>query len=82
MPTFFESFREGKTGMDFYPLIATVQIFLTIYLIFFYPFMVETDSGGLEESFKYFQFSSHMVIAVLVHVASIVMERWITLIGP
>lgn len=42
MPSFFESFNEGKTGIDLYPLIASIQIFLTIYLIFFYPFMVQS----------------------------------------
>ena len=77
---FFESFYENKVGIDLYPYIATIQIFITIYLIFFYPFMVQsTNSSGFEETFRYFQFSSDMVIAVLCHVLSIVLERRITL---
>jgi hypothetical protein len=42
MPGFFESFNEGKTGIDLYPWIASVQIFITIYLIFFYPLMTQS----------------------------------------
>ena len=80
MAGFFESFKENKVGIDLYPLIASVQIFITIYLIFFYTFMVQTTySAGFEDTFRYFQFSSDMVIAVLVHVLSIVLERRITL---
>ena len=71
-PTFLESFNEGKTGVDLYPLIAGIQIFLTIFLIFFYPFMVQSEISDFSESFKYFQFSSNMVIALLCHVTSIV----------
>ena len=42
--------------------------------------MVQSESSGMEDQLKYFQFSSYMVIAVLAHVASIVIERRITLI--
>lgn len=44
--------------------------------------MVQGGTTTAEEQFKYFQFSSYMVIAVLVHVISIVLERRITLIRP
>ena len=74
MVGFLDSFKENKVGIDLYPLIASVQIFLTIYLIFFYTFMVQTTyAPGLQDTIKYFQFSSDMVIAVLVHVLSIVL---------
>jgi hypothetical protein len=42
--SFFAVFSDRKIGVDFYPPIAAVQIFITIYLIFFYPLM--TDVKG------------------------------------
>jgi hypothetical protein len=60
--------------------MAAVQIFLTIYLIFFYPLMTDVNGYTLDESTKYFQFSSDMVISVLVHVVSIVVERKLTIL--
>lgn len=42
--------------------------------------MTQSSVADLEQSYKYFQFSSEMVIAVLMHVVSIVAERRITLI--
>ena len=43
--SFFDDvFSDRKIGVDLYPPIAAVQIFLTLYLIFFYSYM--TDVGG------------------------------------
>ena len=70
---------EYKVGVDLYPAIAIIQIFLTVYLIFFYTLMVQSSETSLQDTIKYFQFSGSMVLAVLAHVASIVIERRITL---
>ena len=51
-----------------------------IYLIFLYPLMTDASGYSLTESTKYFQFSSDMVIGVLVHVTTIIIERRITIL--
>lgn len=78
--SFSDIFSNRKIGVDLYPIIASIQIFITIFLIFFYPLMTDIKGFNLEESTKYYQFSSEMVISVLVHVANIVIERKITLL--
>lgn len=42
--------------------------------------MVHSEAASLADSFKYFQFSSGMVLGVLANVFVIVIERWITLL--
>jgi hypothetical protein len=44
VPSFFECLKETKTGIDLYPLIACIQILLTIYLIFFYTLMEYSEN--------------------------------------
>ena len=62
-------FSDRKIGVDLYPATAAVQIMLMIYMIFFYPLMTDVNGYSLEDTTKYYQFSSDMVIGVLVHVA-------------
>jgi hypothetical protein len=45
--SFTSVFSDRKIGVDFYPPIAAVQIFLTIYLIFFYPLMTDIKGYSL-----------------------------------
>jgi hypothetical protein len=67
-PSFTESFYRNKVGVDLYPYIATVQIFLLIYMIFLYPLMTLTNKSALEQSFKYFSFSANMILGILSHI--------------
>ena len=77
--SFFDDvFSDRKVGVDLYPAIAAVQIFLIIYLIFFYTYMTEVGAD-LAETTKYFQFSSDMVIGVFVHVGVMIVERYISI---
>lgn len=69
---FDDVFTNRKIGIDLYPPIAAVQILIMIYLIFLYPLMTDASGYSLTESTKYFQFSSDMVIGVLVHVTTII----------
>ena len=67
--SFFDDvFSDRKIGVDLYPPIAAVQIFLTIYLIFLYSYMTDVGGFSFEETTKYYQFSGDMVIGVFVHV--------------
>lgn len=52
-----------------------------IYLIFFYPLMTDVNGYSLADTTKYYQFSSDMVIGVLVHVAGMIVERYIAIAG-
>ena len=78
--SFTHIFKGTKEGKDFYPALAPIQIFLTVYLLFFYTLITSIRGYNLSESTKYFQFSANMVEAVLAHVGSILVERWITLL--
>jgi piezo-type mechanosensitive ion channel component 1/2 len=78
---FDDVFSDRKVGVDLYPAIAAVQILLMIYMIFFYPLMTDVNGFSLEESTKYYQFSSDMVIGVLVHVLVMIAERYIAIMG-
>lgn len=73
-------FSDRKIGVDLYPAICAVQILLMIYMIFFYPLMTYVQGFSIEDSTKYFQFSSDMVIGVLVHVIVMIIERYIAII--
>lgn len=66
--------------MDLYPAIAIVQIFLTLYLIFFYPIMINNSAEDLDQTLVYYSFSADMIIVLLIHVTTIVIERRLTLL--
>ena len=78
---FFDGvFSDRKHGIDVYPPMAAIQILLMLYIIFLYPFMTDNSGYSFQETTKYFQFSSDMVIGVLVHVVSIIIERRIAIL--
>ena len=80
--SFFDDvFSDRKIGIDLYPAIAATQIFLMLFMIFFYSYMTDVGGFTLEETTKYYQFSSDMVIGVFVHVGVMIVERYISIAG-
>lgn len=69
-----------KPGKDFYPLMASIQLIILLYIFFFYD-MMELESKknrkSIGELLTSSQFSSHMVIALFVQVVIMVIDRLI-----
>lgn len=69
-----------KPGKDFYPLMASLQLFILMYIFFFYD-MMELESKknrkSIGEILSISQFSSHMVIALFVQIMIMILDRFI-----
>lgn len=67
-----------KPGKDFYPLMATVQLFILLYIFFFYD-MMEFESKknrkSIGELLTISQFSSNMVICLFLQVVIMIIDR-------
>ena len=75
-------FQVREIGTDLYLFIFLVQLFLAVFMFFFFTFMEQTSNVGFQQTFKYNQFSGAMVIGLIMHTFVMVVERKITLIGP
>ncbi|KAL4512199.1 hypothetical protein ABPG72_005201 [Tetrahymena utriculariae] len=77
---FFRLFSKytKKSGVDLYPWIALIQVFLLIYIFLFYNEM-QNGQQDLSSSLKYNQFSGSMVIFMIIQIIFMVWERYITL---
>ncbi|KAL4474993.1 hypothetical protein ABPG74_001689 [Tetrahymena malaccensis] len=77
---FFRQFSKytKKSGIDLYPSIALIQVFLLIYIFLFYNDM-QNGQQDLSSSLKYNQFSGSMVIFMIIQIVFMVWERYITL---
>lgn len=69
-----------KPGKDFYPLMASIQLFILMYIFFFYD-MMEFESKknrkSIGELLTVTQFSSHMVIALFLQILTMIIDRLI-----
>jgi hypothetical protein len=75
----FPRMRNQKPGKDFYVYFTLSQMFLIIYIIFFYTKMDQDKTVYNEDTIKLKQFSGNMVIFSFLHVFLIVLERFIYL---
>jgi hypothetical protein len=69
-----------KPGKDYYPLMSGIQLFILLYIFFFYD-MMELESRNNRKSFGELltisQFSSHMVIALFLQIIIMIIDRLI-----
>ncbi|EGR26980.1 hypothetical protein IMG5_203790 [Ichthyophthirius multifiliis] len=66
----FSPFQK-KSGYDFYPWIALIQVIILFY--------IDSSSEGIQNSIKYNQLSGNMVIVLFIQIIIMVSERYITL---
>ncbi|KAL4461027.1 hypothetical protein ABPG74_016499 [Tetrahymena malaccensis] len=68
-----------RSGKDFYPWIALVQVIILLFIFIFYTRMDANNTQGINEQLKYNQFSGEMVICLFIQVAFMVFERYLAL---
>ncbi|KAL4506950.1 hypothetical protein ABPG72_001371 [Tetrahymena utriculariae] len=68
-----------RSGKDFYPWIALIQVIILLFIFIFYTRMDANNTQGINEQLKYNQFSGEMVICLFIQVAFMVFERYLAL---
>ena len=75
----FTQIRNEKPGKDFYTYYTITQIFILIYIIFFYTKMEKDTMVYNVDVFQLKRFSGNMVIFAFIHVFLLVFDRYIYL---
>lgn len=76
MESLFPTVKEQKPGIDLYPLTATIQFIICIYMIFFYTKMA-ADFTNFTDAITYNQFSGQMVIALFIQILVMILDRFL-----
>ncbi|CAD8150413.1 unnamed protein product [Paramecium octaurelia] len=82
-PGFFEkimSYEYARPGIDLYLSIASIQVILFLYMLFFFNFMTG-ESQNIQGYLKYNQVPAQLVLALVFQMLFMMVERYIELRG-
>ncbi|CAK80274.1 unnamed protein product (macronuclear) [Paramecium tetraurelia] len=82
-PGFFEkimSYEYARPGVDLYLSIASIQVILFLYMLFFFNFMTG-ESQNIEGYLKYNEVPAQLVLALVFQMLFMMVERYIELRG-
>jgi len=74
MKRLFPEIKQQKPGRDLYVYVATIQIILVIYVFIFYANM-QGNETDIATQFASNQYSSHMVILLIVIICIMLVDR-------